>query len=297
MGSSFGSVLMFGSVALASGAAALLGFSVYRQYFEKLVDEAQEHAKEGAQGVFDFLVRRLGQSVKALVGQRYSERITKQLIRAGNPYQFKPQDILALQIISAALGLLLGLMLLNSLKKFSLYWAIPAGAVGIFYPLIWLNDRVTRRHMAIGRAMPFVLDLLTLSVEAGLDFPGALAKVVERLRPGPLLEELQLVMKQLKMGKTREEGLKSMAARCDYAPLSQFVASIIQADKMGTSLGKILRIQAQQLRNDRTNRAEKLANEAPVKMLFPLIACIFPTVFMILFGPIIFAFVTGRVGG
>jgi tight adherence protein C len=149
---------------------------------------------------------------------------------------------------------------------------------------------VKRRHLQISRALPFNLDLLTLSVEAGLDFTAALAKVVEKGKTGALRDELQLVLKQLKMGKTREEALKTMIARVDLPPLSQFVASLIQADRMGTNIGKVLRIQSTQLRIDRTQRAEKLANEAPVKMLFPLIACIFPTVFMVLFGPIVFAF-------
>src|SRR5262249_50717400 len=99
----------------------------------------------------------------------------------------------------------------------------------------------------------------------------------------------------LKMGKTREEALKSMIARVNLPSLTAFVSALIQADKMGTSLGKVLRIQSSQLRIERTQRAEKLANEAPVKMLFPLVACIFPTVFMILFGPIAFAFIFGGV--
>nr|WP_236673542.1 type II secretion system F family protein [Comamonas sp. JC664] len=162
---------------------------------------------------------------------------------------------------------------------------------------MWLNDQVKKRHLLISRALPYSLDLLTLSVEAGLDFTAALAKVVEKGKAGPLREELQLVLKQLKMGKTREEGLKSMIVRVDLPPLTTFVTALIQADKMGTSLGKVLRIQSTQMRIDRTQRAEKLAGEAPVKMLFPLIACIFPTVFMVLFGPIVFQFMFGNISG
>ena len=122
-------------------------------------------------------------------------------------------------------------------------------------------------------------------------------KVVEKGKAGPLKDELGLVLKQLKMGKTREEALKAMIVRVDLPPLTTFVTALIQADKMGTSLGKVLRIQSTQMRIDRTQRAEKLAGEAPVKMLFPLIACIFPTVFMVLFGPIVFQFMFGNVGG
>src|SRR5262249_1206409 len=150
-------------------------------------------------------------------------------------------------------------------------WSLIAAVIGAFYPLLWVNDQVKRRHLLISRALPFNLDLLTLSVEAGLDFTAALAKGVEKAKPGPLKDELQIVLEQLKSGKTREEALKAMIARVDLPSLSQFVTALIQADKMGTSLGKVLRIQSTQMRIDRTQRAEKLANEAPVKMLFPLI--------------------------
>jgi tight adherence protein C len=168
---------------------------------------------------------------------------------------------------------------------------------GGLYPILWVRDQVKKRHLLIQRALPYNLDLLTLSVEAGLDFTAALAKVVEKGKTGPLRDELQIVLKQLKMGKTREEGLKAMIARVDLPALTTFVTALIQADKMGTSLGKVLRIQSTQLRIDRTQRAEKLANEAPVKMLGPLVICIFPTVFMVLFGPIVFAFMYGHVSG
>ena len=121
-------------------------------------------------------------------------------------------------------------------------------------------------------------------------------RVVEKGKAGPLRDEFSMLLKQLKMGKTREEALKAMIVRVDLPALTSFVTALIQADKMGTSLGKVLRIQSTQLRIDRTQRAEKLAGEAPVKMLFPLIACIFPTVFMVLFGPIVFALMFGEVG-
>jgi tight adherence protein C len=145
---------------------------------------------------------------------------------------------------------------------------------------------VHARHHAITRALPYNLDLLTLSVEAGLDFAAALGKVVEKGRKGPLADELHTTLKELKLGKTREEALRNLAARVDLTTLNSFVHALIQADKMGTPLGKILRILATQMRIERTQRAEKLANEAPVKLLLPLIGFIFPTIFIMLFGPI-----------
>lgn len=258
--------------------------------------EVREESAGGVSGAGSVVVRKLGVANRRIMWPGYEDKMRRSLVKAGEPQAYKPEDIMALQEIGFVVGILFGLILMNAIG-FSLAWSLVVGLIGMFYPLIWVNDQVNKRHLAISRALPFNLDLLTLSVEAGLDFTAALAKVVDKGKTGPLREELALVLKQLKMGKTREEALKSMIARVDLPALSQFVTALIQADKMGTSLGKVLRIQSTQLRIERTQRAEKLANEAPVKMLFPLIACIFPTVFMVLFGPIVFAFMYGNVGG
>ena len=149
-----------------------------------------------------------------------------------------------------------------------------------------VRDRVRARHRAVARALPYGLDLLTLSVEAGLDFPAALAKVVDKGRSGPLAEELSVVLKELRLGKTREEALRNLARRVDLPALTSFVQALVHADRMGTPLGKVLRILSTQLRIERSQRAEKLANEAPVKLLLPLVLFIFPTLFLMLFGPL-----------
>jgi tight adherence protein C len=225
----------------------------------------------------------------------YEAKVRRRLITAGEPSQLKPEEIMAMQELGAMLALLFGLFVLNAVD-INLAWALVFALCGMLYPRIWLNDQVKKRHHFITRALPYNLDLLTLSVEAGLDFTAALNKVVEKGRIGPLRDEFLIVLKQLKMGKTREEALKALIARVDLPSLTTFVSALIQADRMGTSIGKVLRIQSTQLRIERTQRAEKLANEAPVKMLFPLIACIFPTVFMVLFGPIVFKLVFVGVG-
>jgi tight adherence protein C len=202
------------------------------------------------------------------VSQRRLDQIEAALRRAGKPLNVESTEIVAFAELSAATFLGIGI------------------ACGACYPLIWLRDKVRARHQAITRALPYNLDLLTLSVEAGLDFAAALAKVVEKGRKGPLADELSVALKELKLGKTREEALRNLAARVELPTLSSFVHALIQADKMGTPLGKILRILSTQMRIERTQRAEKLANEAPVKLLLPLIGFIFPTLFIMLFGPI-----------
>jgi tight adherence protein C len=155
------------------------------------------------------------------------------------------------------------------------------------YPIFWLNRSLKLRHLAIQRALPFVLDLLTLSVEAGMDFMSALQRNCERRKLDALNEELIRMTREIQIGLPRRVALRNMATRVDLADLRSVANALIQADELGVSIGAILRIQSDQMRSRRFDRAEKLANEAPVKMLFPLMLFIFPAVFVILLGPIL----------
>jgi tight adherence protein C len=202
------------------------------------------------------------------------------------------EEMVAWMEVCAALFLALGtaFMLLLHLR---FYAPLLFAGFGAVYPLLWLRDKVRARQRSIVRALPFDLDLLTLSVEAGLDFAAAIGKVVEKGRKGPLADELSVVLKELKLGKTREEALRNLAARVCVPTVTSLVHALVQADRMGTPLGKVLRILSSQMRVERTQRAEKLANEAPVKLLFPLICFIFPTLFLMLFAPIAYQMLFG----
>jgi tight adherence protein C len=244
------------------------------------------------------VLKRLAQLSQSFISAQRAARLKRRMIMAGMDMRDtllkRPEDFVAMQECAAIGGGLVATYLWATAGVNPL--VIPAAMVlaGLFLPYQWLSDQITKRHLLITRALPYNLDLLTLSVEAGLDFTAALAKVVERGRKGPLLDELALVLRQLKMGKTRSDSLKMMVDRVNLVALSTFVSALVQADKMGTPLGKVLRIQSAQLRVERSQRAEKLAGEAPVKMLGPLILCIMPTVFFILFGPVIFQFKFGN---
>ncbi|MEO0812103.1 MAG: type II secretion system F family protein, partial [Myxococcota bacterium] len=170
----------------------------------------------------------------------------------------------------------------------SMWLSLVAFVLGAVYPFVWLRDKVKQRHLAILQDMPYQLDLLTLSVEAGLDFGAGVGKVVERGKPGALRDELARMLAEVRVGKTRAEAMESLSQRVGLPALSNFLSAMIQADKMGTGLGKTLRIQADQLRSERFQRAEKAAGEAPVKMLIPLVVFIFPTIWVILAGPLVF---------
>jgi len=292
----FNSVLVGVSVALAIASATLVGLSLFRLWIRPLAVELQRAAALGMGGEGAGFIRKLGWLNRRLVRPWYGCRLREALVKAGEPRGYQPQDILALQELGWVAGLLAGVFACLGLGK-GIGWSLLVAFAGALHPLLWLKEKIKKRQLQISRALPYNLDLLTLAVEAGLDFGGALARVVEKSRPGPLRDELQLVLKQLKLGKTREEALRAMAARVDLPSLTAFVTALIQAERMGSSLGKVLRIRSTQMRIDRTLRAEKLANQAPVKMLFPLIGCIFPTVFLVLFGPIAFALLFGDLGG
>jgi tight adherence protein C len=280
-----GNFLLYIILALAFGSVFLLALGLYPH---KFLQEAQAESGGGstARAAGGLFIGKLGNLNRPLVSGNFRKKMTQRFVTMGNPHM-RAEDFIAYQEISAILFAVLGLLILNAIQK-PLIFALIFGVVGFVLPFIWLRDQIKKRHHKIQRALPYSIDLLTLSVEAGLDFQAAIAKVVEKGQKGPLREELSIMLGEIKLGKTREQALRNLADRVRLPPLTAFVSNLIQADRMGTSLGKVLRIQSTQMRIERTQRAEKLANEAPVKMLFPLVICIFPTVFLILFGPIVY---------
>jgi tight adherence protein C len=220
-----------------------------------------------------------------LLPERWRSAIAAALRSAGRPGELSPDELVAWMLLCAAASLVPG-----TYACFSLHLgpaALPGSLLcGAAVPVLWVRDRARARRAAITRALPSHLDLLTLSVEAGLDFAAALGKVVEKGRGGPLGDELSVALKELRLGRIREEALRDLAARAGLPALTGFAHALAQADRMGTPLGKVLRVLSAQMRAERTQRAEKLAGEAPVKLLLPLIGCIFPTLFLMLFGPI-----------
>jgi len=152
--------------------------------------------------------------------------------------------------------------------------------------MLRLREAIKLRKLAISRAFPFMLDMVTLCVEAGLNLHGALQQAAANGPPGPLSDELQHMLADIRAGAPRKEAMSTWAERCDLPAMRHFVAAVAQADQFGMSLGPVLRAQADQRRNERFLRAEKLAQEAPVKMMFPLIFCIFPCTFLIIAFPI-----------
>ena len=224
------------------------------------------------------------------------EAAERQLVAAGFESLLNGKEFVALKYLVPVVCGGLWLVTLRLLTAFAprselassneILWLLGV-ALLYYYPLLWLRRALKMRHSAIQRALPFVLDLLTLSVEAGMDFMSALQRNCERRRLDPLNEELIRMTREIQVGIPRRVALRNMAQRVDLADLRAVSYALIQADELGVSIGAILRIQSDQMRARRFDRAEKLANEAPVKMLGPLMLCIFPAVLIILLAPIL----------
>jgi len=161
---------------------------------------------------------------------------------------------------------------------------VALGGIGFMFPELWLSRRIKRRQKQILLAVPDTLDLLTISVKAGLSFDGALAKVVEKTL-GPLADEFRRSLAEIRVGKVRREALRDVVGRTEVPALSNFIAAIVQAEQLGVPIAKVLQVQSEQLRIERRQRAEELAAKAPIKMLFPLVGCIFPSMFIVILGP------------
>lgn len=210
----------------------------------------------------------------------------------GEPYSnIKPFTFIGMQLLAAgASALLLGVAVFRISNSIGL---LLFALAGFFLPLLWVSEQVKAKHKAIFKQLPYVLDLLTLMVEAGLDFGAALNKVLESER-GALIDEFSITQQEIKLGKARDAALISMSERVNYLSLATVINALVLAFKTGGSIAPTLRILSEQFRVERSQLAEKMAGQAPLKMMGPLILLIFPTIFIILFGPIVLSFMGGK---
>jgi tight adherence protein C len=233
------------------------------------------------------LAARLSGSVARITSSSFSERTEKRLAMAGNPGDMKVADWLGIKAIGTgvAAGVLFILfgVLAGNLTQGLLLGLLGAG-IGYIGPEFWLGGRVKKRQKGILLQIPDALDLLTISVRAGLGFDAALGKVVEKLK-GPLVDEFRRALAEVRVGKARREALRDIVPRTEVQPLTNFIGAIIQAEQLGVSISKVLQVQSEQLRIERRQRAEEQAAQAPIKMLFPLVGCIFPSLFAVILGP------------
>ena len=217
-------------------------------------------------------------------------RVDAKLEKAGYPGGLRGADWIGVKFLSliafTVIGLLIGLLLTGGVFIVAILFAVVGAAVGYIAPEFWLGRKIRARSFGMVLQLPDALDLLTISVEAGLGFDAALAKVVEKME-GPLVDEFRQALAEVRMGRPRREALRDVANRADAQPVSNFIGAIVQAEQLGVPIAKVLQIQSNQLRIERRQRAEEAAAKAPVKMLFPMVGCIFPTIFIVILGPAI----------
>lgn len=220
--------------------------------------------------------------------------VEKKLLQAGGMAGLSAEQFIALTGMMVILLMVMsaGLAFLFKLDVAKMVSAIFYAAIaGLAFPFLMLSQKITARQASIQKDLPDVLDLVTVSVEAGLSFDGALSKLSEKMK-GTLVDEFSRVLQEMRMGVTRRDALKAMSSRCDNKDLSLFISALVQADQLGVGIGGVLRVQAVAIRQNRKNQIEQKATKAPIQMLFPLVAFIFPTLFIVLLGPALLKIVT-----
>ena len=296
---------------LAAGAVLLITFGVAARPAEDAVQarlsqlvvqpkslEEMEMQRSFSERVLRPMIQRLSRAGKRQEGGIVA-KVDAKLERAGYPGGLRGADWIGVKLLSliafAVIALLLGLLLSGGAFILALLFALVGAAVGYIAPEFWLGRKIRARSLAMTLQLPDALDLLTISVEAGLGFDAALSKVVEKME-GPLVDEFCQALAEVRMGRTRREALRDVADRADAQPVSNFIGAIIQAEQLGVPIAKVLQIQSNQLRVERRQRAEEAAAKAPVKMLFPMVGCIFPTIFIVILGPAVVTIMSGGLG-
>ena len=229
------------------------------------------------------------------VAASHVEKLDRQLIAAGEPDGMKGIQLFGIQLVCMVIFPIFWGFIFNEISLFSGLVSGPKQVLvyaalmllGFMFPAMNLGEKAKKRQKSIGLQLPNTLDLLTISVEAGLDFMSAMRRVVEKHPEGPLKEELERFFKQTELGRPRREAMREMANRVQLQDLNAVVSALIQADRLGVSIGPILNTQSEMLRIRRAQKAEKAAGEAPVKMMAPLIICILPSVFIMILAPVI----------
>ncbi len=231
-------------------------------------------------------IERLGSMMFRSTPQKARLNLMNRLDLAGRPGNLTPEDFAAVRIVAAAVlaaaGLLIGLLLGNPVY---LVISLALGAVlGFYAPVLWLKQKVDARRSEIQKGLPDAMDLLVIAVDAGLGFDAALARVTDKYK-NALSEEFAKVLREVSLGRPRLEAMDEMGRSSGVEDLHNFIQAIIQSEQFGTGIGKILRIQADEMRRKRRQRAQEKAAQATLKMMLPMVGCIFPTLWIVLLGP------------
>ncbi|GAB4508864.1 MAG: type II secretion system F family protein [Anaerolineae bacterium] len=238
--------------------------------------------------VFVPMMKSLANTVTKFTPQKQLESARKKIELAGlntDPTIFFLQRIVFLVVFGVA-GALIGFVVMKEPTTTALGYTIAGATLGFQFPVISINGKIKKRQKNILKALPDALDLLVICVEAGLGFDMAMGKIYEKW-DDDLALAFGRVLREIQLGKLRREALKDMSDRMDVPDVNAFTAAVIQAEQLGVSMAKILRVQADQMRTKRRQRAQEKAQQAPVKMMIPMVLLIFPSIWVVLLGPAI----------
>ena len=231
-------------------------------------------------------IERLGSMLSRSTPQKARQDLLNRLELAGRPGNLTPEDFAAVRLVAAAvfgaLGVLVGLLPANPVY---LVISLVIGVIlGYYMPVLWLKQKVDARKSEIQKGLPDALDLLVICVDAGLGFDAALARVTDKYK-NALSEQLSKALREVSLGRPRLEALDEMGRNSGVEDLHNFIQAVIQSEQFGTGIGKILRIQADEMRRKRRQRAQERGAQATLKMMLPMVGCIFPTLWIVLLGP------------
>jgi tight adherence protein C len=231
-------------------------------------------------------IEKLGTLLSRSTPQKARQDLLNKLELAGRPGNLTPEDFAAVRLVAAAvvaaLGLLIGLLLANPV--YLIISLIGGVILGYYLPVIWLKQKVDGRKAEVQKGLPDALDLLVICVDAGLGFDAALARVTDKYK-NALSELLSKALREVSLGRPRLEALDEMGRNSGVEDLHNFIQAVIQSEQFGTGIGKILRIQADEMRRRRRQRAQEKGAQATLKMMMPMVGCIFPTLWIVLLGP------------
>ncbi len=235
--------------------------------------------------IFKPVIQLFSRDIRSLMSDDYYNAIANRLSAAGMNYAIMAHEFITLKIVCVVIG---GVSAISVYKideslgpdaLIVLFALVPAG---FFYPDIWLADKISIRRKAVAKEFPFLLDLLTLSMRAGLNYSTSLGQAISSLPYGPVKDEFSKLLREIRAGKARREALLDLAKRMNIDSVNNFVAAINQAEETGGEIVDVLTIQAEQKRSERFTSAEEAANKAPVRMLIPMMAFLFPIIFMLM---------------
>lgn len=284
-------VLMYGSA--LGFAASVVIFYLTIKYLESRIPDDDREYKDPLPRVLQLiwpLIRTIAYYLCTNLPIDYLDRLEAKLQKNGISYMVNAEEFFAIRVVSAGFFPLLAIVIMGLLEWYDILFFLGSVLLGFFYPVIWLSETSRKRDNEVVRSLPMYLEFISMAVEAGLNMTGAMSQAVEKGPDGPLKKEFQIVMRDLRAGISRAEALQRLSDRLDIKEINSFVRAVIQAERLGSSIRKVLKIQSEQRRNERFQRAEKLAMEAPVKLLLPLMAFIFPVTFLVLAFPIVIKF-------